>query len=1186
MGRRAMRRRGAPGGVSLSLFPQGGGSIAMTGPTVGTVAPAGPQAGSAAQPTPDCNDNGIPDPVEVGSGAAPDCNLDRVPDECQLAVEGVYLHDDRIQDGSATFLAQHFGWFTQHRTRPGEEVITGVELGKGSLTPGTAVTVGIWSDPDGDETPADAQLLASIELVPDWSGTGSTTRVELPDTSIGQAGTSFFVGVIGTFDGVDRPIAYDGGSPSGRSWVIASASPLLIATPAVGAQTVSPVSGVDVIVRALSCPSGHCGELTDFDFNGVPDACEPQDCNTNGVPDQQDILSGTSQDCQGDGVPDECQTDQPTVTYIADSGYSGTAVGTNHDYIAWLTPFVVEPGGEVITHIDIAWGGLPHGEVVSLVLWSDPNGDGDPTDAQVLLEFPTLSRFEFTGEWVAVNIPDTFIGPVGTPFFAGAYGTFPYDPGNLPVSAPASFDAETAGATAWWISADAPIDLDDLSAGAAEFGRLNTVCSCDGSWNLRPFTCTGGRCGESDDINQNSQPDECDPDCDGDLLPDDYEIAAGLDTDCNANGLPDGCEALADCDGNLIPDVCQEVSPGGLVGEYFTGSLDAGESRSRIDTQVAFDFAQSPPPEGVSSDSFGARWTGSILTTAAGVHTFRLLHGGGVRLWVNGTILVDKPSAPQGALVESVNTIELAAAQEYTLRLEYLETGGISSLELGWQPPGGVLGPIPAGSLRPLRDRNQDGVPDACQVMTDCNQNGVEDLEDIAGGVALDCNGDSIPDECQPCEDGDGNGWLDACELSAGAGLVGQYYLLDGSNLEFRHRIRSQVDPVIDFDWQSGSPTGLPADRFGVRWTGTLTTPAVAGSYTLTAEANDGVRVWLDEVKVIEGWGASGLYSASVNLGASTSHLLRVEYRETGGNARVNLSWTVPGQASVTVPASALAPDSDVNGDGVTDFATTDCDRNGVPDALDPDLNGNCIPDACEGGTGYWRFEASGGATALDSTASGLDGVLIPPAVRFDEVPAPVVPETGAANLQALDNQFTGAVEVSDPAGLLSVPDNSFTLEAWVRFDILSSTSSPNQRQWLFMKKPPSSPDSQLEYGFLVQAGDLGVTGRELAFRYSDGSGVQLVLSSLTLPGYDQPEEAFAWHFVSCTYDADRRQLRFGLDGTFETIPFQKPPVANAGILTLGSHENAAGQRNQWLFGAMDEVRFSRLALPVEALLD
>ena len=52
---------------------------------------------------------------------------------------------------------------------------------------------------------------------------------------------------------------------------------------------------------------------------------------------------------------------------------------------------------------------------------------------------------------------------------------------------------------------------------------------------------------------------DCTTDCDGDGLPNSYELTAGLATDCNANGVPDNCDADsggADCNLNGIPDSC------------------------------------------------------------------------------------------------------------------------------------------------------------------------------------------------------------------------------------------------------------------------------------------------------------------------------------------------------------------------------------------------------------------------------------------------------------------------------------------------------------------------------------------------------------------------------------------------------------------------------------------------------
>lgn len=44
----------------------------------------------------------------------------------------------------------------------------------------------------------------------------------------------------------------------------------------------------------------------------------------------------------------------------------------------------------------------------------------------------------------------------------------------------------------------------------------------------------------------------------------------------------------------------------------------------------------------------------------------------------------------------------------------------------------------------------------------DCNNNSVEDAQDISGGTSQDCDLNAIPDECQP--DSDGNGTIDACD--------------------------------------------------------------------------------------------------------------------------------------------------------------------------------------------------------------------------------------------------------------------------------------------------------------------------------------------------------------------------------------------------------------------------------------
>ena len=56
------------------------------------------------------------------------------------------------------------------------------------------------------------------------------------------------------------------------------------------------------------------GTSLDCNSNGVPDECDlssgvSEDCNTNGIPDECDIADGTSEDCTGNGIPDTCEAD-------------------------------------------------------------------------------------------------------------------------------------------------------------------------------------------------------------------------------------------------------------------------------------------------------------------------------------------------------------------------------------------------------------------------------------------------------------------------------------------------------------------------------------------------------------------------------------------------------------------------------------------------------------------------------------------------------------------------------------------------------------------------------------------------------------------------------------------------------------------------------------------------------------
>jgi len=645
----------------------------------------------------------------------------------------------------------------------------------------------------------------------------------------------------------------------------------------------------------------------------LPQGWPAEDCNGNGVADLTDIYLGTSQDCQLDRIPDECQLAVPFGYQYA--GEIDGAAGTDQQHVGWVTRFDTVAGHEVITGVELTWGYLAAGIPVTVGLWNDPDGDGEPFDARLLAFAQVLTSLSYST--VVVSLPSTYVGPAGTSFFVGAYGQF----APAPTSYPAALDLDSTALQSWFFNGPTPVNPDNLPEGMLEFNLIGKLCTgCDGDWGLAALSCSTGHCGESQDINGNAIPDECEPDCNGNGLPDDWDILQGYASDCDGDLIPDECQGYEDCDGNGLVDLCQQLTPFGLVGEYYANKTLSGEPLARIDPQVDFDFDQDPPFPGViPTDDFSLRWTGSFLAPATGTYTFYPAHDDGVRLWVDGWPIVQDWS--ESIAKYSTGQIDLSAGVRYHLRLEYFEAKLLASMRLFWQPPGGSFALMQPYELSPLYDRDGDGIPDPCQVV-DCNRNGFSDALDLSLGRSKDCNDDGIPDECQPELDCDDNGVPDSCEPGLPNGLVGQYWASPGGQGEFVLRLLVRVDPTVNFGWGNGSPDwGFQVDQFASRWTGTLALPAKTGTYTLLVKADDGVRLWVDGELLIDEWhDPTGLwYQASVDWTAGSKHLLRLEHYERSATASARLHWIVPGGTQVAIPQSALRPTTDLDGDGVPD---------------------------------------------------------------------------------------------------------------------------------------------------------------------------------------------------------------------------------------------------------------------------
>jgi beta-glucosidase len=122
----------------------------------------------------------------------------------------------------------------------------------------------------------------------------------------------------------------------------------------------------------------------------------------------------------------------------------------------------------------------------------------------------------------------------------------------------------------------------------------------------------------------------------------------------------------------------------GLRGEYFdNSSLSGGPRIVRTDSMVHFTWAMGSPDPALPNDHFSVRWTGKLTPSATGTYRLGTSTDDGVRLWIDGRLVIDK-WYDRGATLDFV-TMKLETGREYNIRIEYYEGSGWAYASLVWQ---------------------------------------------------------------------------------------------------------------------------------------------------------------------------------------------------------------------------------------------------------------------------------------------------------------------------------------------------------------------------------------------------------------------------------------------------------------------------------------------------------------------
>jgi MYXO-CTERM domain-containing protein len=138
------------------------------------------------------------------------------------------------------------------------------------------------------------------------------------------------------------------------------------------------------------------------------------------------------------------------------------------------------------------------------------------------------------------------------------------------------------------------------------------------------------------------------------------------------------------------------------------------------------------------------------------------------------------------------------------------------------------------------------------------------------------------------------------------AGLTGEYF----ADLALTQPRLVRIDPEVNFDWARDAPDPSVPDTFSTRWTG-FVVPPTSDLYSFYTDSDDGIRVWVNGVLIIDAWNNHSLQRdrGYIPLLGGTKATIRIEYFDDIIDAVAKLYWSSLAAPAVTiVPTSRLYP--------------------------------------------------------------------------------------------------------------------------------------------------------------------------------------------------------------------------------------------------------------------------------------
>lgn len=419
----------------------------------------------------------------------------------------------------------------------------------------------------------------------------------------------------------------------------------------------------------------------------------------------------------------------------------------------------------------------------------------------------------------------------------------------------------------------------------------------------------------------------------------------------------------------IIPQTNYADSFQGLKANYWNYSV-AGNAYvfptnspdlTRIDETVDFSWGGgSPDIPTINIDNFAAQWQGTVTTQESGNYIFSTESDDGVRLWVDNQLVINNWTQ-HGPTWNASPAITLKAGKQYSIKMEYFESGGGAVAKLHWQTPSNptrtaipkeVLSPynfVELSSVENISDcaiTNQLLINFNTELQSGTTINGAERIENYSI-TATPYSGITVTDASLSADKtvvtlsfdqvlsadtqytinaenifsiqnlplSSAYSAIDFTPSLISQGLQGSYWnysvTSNGYNFPNSPADFTRKDETVDFDWQTQQPApNINPDNFTVRWEGYVTSTE-SGEHIFSTYSDDGVRLWVNNQLIIDNWtlhSATWNSSASLSLNAGEQYSIKMEFFESNVDARAKLHWQTPlNPTRRAVPTSTLS---------------------------------------------------------------------------------------------------------------------------------------------------------------------------------------------------------------------------------------------------------------------------------------